>query len=190
MPRIDEVDRGRRPGLPGDHRGLPDGGALGSRRRSSPVPRSSRRRRCSPSWTRQSSTRSWPGWRPSDRPAGSGDGFGPGHGIGRAASAGSRAAAGVGVRQPLPPRHDRYGRWPTRSPRPRPRVSSRVVTVGCDVPSSQWAADCAAEFPSVYAAVAIHPNETAALPTRPADRDAVLAEIAAAGRAAAGPGGR
>jgi TatD DNase family protein len=55
---------------------------------------------------------------------------------------------------------------------------SRVVTVGCDVPSSRWAADCAAAFPSVYAAVAIHPNETAAVAATVADRDAVLAEIA------------
>jgi len=35
---------------------------------------------------------------------------------------------------------------------------TRVVTVGCDVPSSQWAVDCAASRPDVYAAVAIHPN--------------------------------
>lgn len=51
---------------------------------------------------------------------------------------------------------------------------SRVVTVGCDLPSSRWAASCAAGHAGVYAAVAIHPNETA----RAADRDAVLAEIA------------
>ncbi|HXP21693.1 MAG TPA: TatD family hydrolase [Streptosporangiaceae bacterium] len=55
---------------------------------------------------------------------------------------------------------------------------THVVTVGCDVDSSRWAAKCAAEFRDVYAAVAIHPNETA----RPAlatalDRDAALAEI-------------
>jgi TatD DNase family protein len=55
---------------------------------------------------------------------------------------------------------------------------SRVVTVGCDVPSSRWAADCAAAFPSVYATVAIHPNETAAAAATAADRDGVLAEIA------------
>ncbi len=55
---------------------------------------------------------------------------------------------------------------------------SRVVTVGCDVPSSRWAADCAAAFPSVSAAVAIHPNETAAAADTAADRDVVLAEIA------------
>ncbi|HUA42455.1 MAG TPA: TatD family hydrolase [Streptosporangiaceae bacterium] len=55
---------------------------------------------------------------------------------------------------------------------------SRVVTVGCDVPSARWAADCAAAFPSVYAAVAIHPNETATAATTASDQDAVLAEIA------------
>jgi TatD DNase family protein len=55
----------------------------------------------------------------------------------------------------------------------------RVVTVGCDLGSSRWAAECAAEHRDVYATVAIHPNETA----RPAlasagDRHAALAEIA------------
>ena len=54
----------------------------------------------------------------------------------------------------------------------------KMVTVGCDVPSSRWAADCAAAFDDVYAAVAIHPNETAAAAAGPAQRDAVLAEIA------------
>jgi TatD DNase family protein len=67
---------------------------------------------------------------------------------------------------------------------------SRVVTVGCDVESSRWAAACAAEHASVYAAVAIHPNETARAESgdgaggrggsspAPAGRDAVLALIA------------
>jgi TatD DNase family protein len=36
---------------------------------------------------------------------------------------------------------------------------TRMVTVGCDVASSQWSATCAAANPAVYAAVAIHPNE-------------------------------
>lgn len=54
---------------------------------------------------------------------------------------------------------------------------TRVITVGTDVSSSRWAARCAASFPQVYAAVAIHPNETAAIAASPADRDAVLAEI-------------
>jgi TatD DNase family protein len=55
---------------------------------------------------------------------------------------------------------------------------TRVVTVGCDVPSAHWAVDCAAAFGDVFAAVAIHPNETARAATTAAGRDAVLAEIA------------
>ncbi len=55
---------------------------------------------------------------------------------------------------------------------------SRVITVGCDTASSQWSADCADSFPAVYAAVAIHPNETAAVGASAAERDAALAEIA------------
>ena len=38
----------------------------------------------------------------------------------------------------------------------------RVVTIGTDLASSRWAAECAAAHPDVYAAVAIHPNETEA----------------------------
>ena len=55
---------------------------------------------------------------------------------------------------------------------------SRVVTVGVDAASSRWSAECAASFPSVCAAVAIHPNETATAAATTAQRDAVLAEIA------------
>jgi TatD DNase family protein len=55
---------------------------------------------------------------------------------------------------------------------------TRVVTVGVDAQSSRWAAACAATFPAVSAAVAIHPNETAAVAGSAAGRDAVLAEIA------------
>jgi TatD DNase family protein len=55
---------------------------------------------------------------------------------------------------------------------------SKVVTVGCDVASSRWSADCAASFPSVYAAVAVHPNETATAAASAGGRDSVLAEIA------------
>ena len=70
---------------------------------------------------------------------------------------------------------------------------TRVVTVGCDIESSRWAAACAAGNPHVYAAVAIHPNETAragtsgsggsggetdGLGSAGVSRDAVLAEIA------------
>jgi TatD DNase family protein len=61
---------------------------------------------------------------------------------------------------------------------------TRVVTVGCDVASSRWAADCAAAFPDVFATVAIHPNETASVAGDGDERDErggpedVLAEIA------------
>ncbi|MEV7418049.1 TatD family hydrolase [Streptomyces sp. NPDC089919] len=34
-----------------------------------------------------------------------------------------------------------------------------VVQVGCDVKGSQWAADTAAQYDAVHAAVALHPNE-------------------------------
>jgi TatD DNase family protein len=50
----------------------------------------------------------------------------------------------------------------------------RVVNVGCDLPSSRWSVACAGEYPDVYAAVAIHPNETSDVDAR---RDEVLAEL-------------
>ena len=111
-----------------------------------------------------------------DQPA-PGDRFGPGHGIGR---------PGAAAPEPLPgavfDSHchlDMIDMAVADTLAQAAAVGvSRVVTVGCDVPSSQWAADCAAAFPSVYAAVAIHPNETAAAATTAADRDGVLAEIA------------
>jgi TatD DNase family protein len=40
---------------------------------------------------------------------------------------------------------------------------ARVVTVGTDLGSSRWSARCAQEHDGVYAAVAIHPNETQAV---------------------------
>jgi TatD DNase family protein len=63
---------------------------------------------------------------------------------------------------------------------------TRMVTVGTDLASSQWAADCAAAGPAdgaaarpqVYAAVAVHPNETARAAGSAAGRDQVLAGIA------------
>ena len=58
---------------------------------------------------------------------------------------------------------------------------TRVVTVGTDLESSRWSASCVAEYDDVYAAVAIHPNDTeaaAAGATGDADQtDEVLAEI-------------
>lgn len=53
----------------------------------------------------------------------------------------------------------------------------RVVTIGIDLPSSRWAADCAAAHADVYAAVAVHPNETERVGAEPPE--AVLAEIGA-----------
>jgi TatD DNase family protein len=50
----------------------------------------------------------------------------------------------------------------------------RVVNVGCDLSSSRWSASAAAEYPDVYAAVAIHPNETGAVYQ---EREPVLAAI-------------
>jgi TatD DNase family protein len=55
---------------------------------------------------------------------------------------------------------------------------TRVVTVGTDLESSRWSARRAAEHDDVFAAVAIHPNETAAASGGDAARaDEVLAEI-------------
>ena len=56
---------------------------------------------------------------------------------------------------------------------------ARMITVGCDLPSSRWAAGCAADNAGVYAAVAIHPNETTAAAAEPGGSAAVLAEVAA-----------
>jgi TatD DNase family protein len=56
---------------------------------------------------------------------------------------------------------------------------TRVVTIGVDLATSRWAADRARQHPGVYAAVAIHPNDTAKAAASAAERDAVLAEIAA-----------
>jgi TatD DNase family protein len=53
----------------------------------------------------------------------------------------------------------------------------RMITVGVDLPSSRWSAEFAATCEDVYAAVAIHPNETASAAASPAGRDDVLAEI-------------
>jgi TatD DNase family protein len=52
----------------------------------------------------------------------------------------------------------------------------RVVNVGCDLPSSRWSVSCAAEYDPVYAAVAIHPNETSGVDAR---RGETLAEVEA-----------
>ena len=58
----------------------------------------------------------------------------------------------------------------------------RAVTVGHDLESSRWSARCADKHAAVYAAVAIHPNDTASPLHPPRDADAVLAEIEALAR--------
>jgi TatD DNase family protein len=52
----------------------------------------------------------------------------------------------------------------------------RVVNAGYDLSSSRWSATAAQEYPGVYAAAAIHPNDTAKVDAQRAD---VLAELAA-----------
>ena len=52
----------------------------------------------------------------------------------------------------------------------------RVVTVGTDLASSRWSAQCAEEHDAVYAAVAIHPNEVFAPDDPASPPEAVLAE--------------
>ncbi|MBV9444446.1 MAG: TatD family hydrolase [Streptosporangiaceae bacterium] len=63
---------------------------------------------------------------------------------------------------------------------------ARVVTVGVDVASSRWAAQCAADYPDVYAAVAIHPSDVpspsgAAISVEAIRELAVLPEVVAVG---------
>ena len=55
---------------------------------------------------------------------------------------------------------------------------TRAVTIGTDLASSNWAAECAYGHADVYAAVAVHPNETVAAASSLAQRTEVLAQIA------------
>jgi len=50
-----------------------------------------------------------------------------------------------------------------------------VVTVGTDVATSEWSVEAAQRHPSVYAAVAVHPNETTGVTDTDLDRIAELA---------------
>jgi TatD DNase family protein len=54
----------------------------------------------------------------------------------------------------------------------------RVVNVGYDLPSSHWSVTTAREHTDVYAAVAIHPNDTAKCDDRRAEALAELADLA------------
>jgi TatD DNase family protein len=55
---------------------------------------------------------------------------------------------------------------------------TRVVTIGTDLATSRWAVDAAYGHAGLYAAVAVHPNETAAVASSPEQRTEVLAQIA------------
>jgi TatD DNase family protein len=52
---------------------------------------------------------------------------------------------------------------------------NRLVTIGIDVPSSEWQVQTAAAYDDVYATVAIHPNEAPTATDDDIDRIAVLA---------------
>jgi TatD DNase family protein len=61
---------------------------------------------------------------------------------------------------------------------------ARMVTVGTDLETSRWSSQCAWEYDAVYAAVAIHPNETQAVSAEvgagaPAPGSAAAAEVLA-----------
>jgi TatD DNase family protein len=103
-----------------------------------------------------------------------------------AARGGAPAPGGVPAPDPLPgPALDAHCHLDLIE-QPEPEVLAaaraagitRMVTVGVDLPSSRWSADHADPVQGVYAAVAIHPNETATAASSPAQRDEVLAEIA------------
>ncbi|MBA0049372.1 TatD family deoxyribonuclease [Streptomyces sp. AJS327] len=51
-----------------------------------------------------------------------------------------------------------------------------LIQIGCDVERARWAADVAAEWDSVWAAVALHPNEAPVLAEK-GELDAALGEI-------------
>ncbi|WP_114561085.1 TatD family hydrolase [Desertihabitans aurantiacus] len=56
---------------------------------------------------------------------------------------------------------------------------TRVVQVGCDLPSSRWALEAAQRWPSVVATVALHPNDAArAGDDLPAQLDELAAMVA------------
>jgi TatD DNase family protein len=102
------------------------------------------------------------------------------------------------------PARDQYGRPPAADPAPLPASAfdshchldlvlgpvadvlrraaaagiTRVVTVGTDLPSCYSAVTTAADYDPVYAAVAVHPNETARAADGAAQREGVMHELA------------
>jgi TatD DNase family protein len=53
----------------------------------------------------------------------------------------------------------------------------RLLTIGCDLPSSSWAVEAAREHGDVYAGVAMHPNETTGISDAVLDDIAVMADL-------------
>ncbi len=106
-----------------------------------------------------------------------GTGFGPGPGIGKPPAPAPEPLPGIAFDSHC---HLDLIDAPVADVLEQARVAgiAWVVTVGCDVPSARWAADCAAAFADVDAAVAIHPNETARVARGRAEQQEVLAEIA------------
>ncbi|HEX6469565.1 MAG TPA: TatD family hydrolase [Streptosporangiaceae bacterium] len=53
----------------------------------------------------------------------------------------------------------------------------RLLTIGCDLPSSSWAVEAAREHGDVYAGVAVHPNETTGISDAVLDDIAIMADL-------------
>jgi TatD DNase family protein len=105
---------------------------------------------------------------------------------GPGAASGAPAPAGVPPPEPLPaPALDSHCHLemierPVAEVMAEARAAGivRAVTIGTDLATSTWAAQAAYRHPDVYAAVAVHPNETVAAASTPAQREEVLAQIA------------
>jgi len=105
---------------------------------------------------------------------------------GPGAASGEPAPAGVPPPEPLPaPALDSHCHLemierPVAEVMAEARAAGivRAVTIGTDLATSTWAAQAAYRHPDVYAAVAVHPNETVAAASTPAQREEVLAQIA------------
>ena len=105
---------------------------------------------------------------------------------GRGAAGGAPAPAAVPPPEPLPAEaldshcHLEMIERPVAEVMAEARAAgiTRAVTIGTDLASSNWAAQCAYGHADVYAAVAVHPNETVAAASSPAQREQVLAQIA------------
>ena len=102
----------------------------------------------------------------------------------------TRSRCRPGVRQPLPPGHDRPARSADVVAEAAAGGITRMVTVGTDLAVlAAGRRRCRGSHADVYAAVAIHPNETAAAAVRCGEGRGAGRDRRAGG-AAAGAGGR